>query len=79
MASRHHLSDCEKDMVASVHSFFEEENQLGRRLSVRNVRRRTSLACGVSESEKNEKRSGHDSRSFLLPVFRKLEFARFQD
>ena len=50
MASRHHLSDCEKDMVASVHSFFEEENQLGRRLSVRNVRRRTSLACGVSES-----------------------------
>ena len=50
MASRHHLSDCEKDMVASVHSFIEEENQLGRRLSVRNVRRRTSLACGVSES-----------------------------
>ena len=106
MASRHHLSDCEKDMVASVHSFFEEENQLGRRLSVRNVRRRTSLACGVSEStvtrccrrslgesyyramdnvennekthhrcisatEQNEKRSGHDSRSFLFASLQK--------
>ena len=73
---------------------------------VRNVRRRTSLACGVSEStvtrccrrslgesyyramdnvennekthhrcisatEKNEKRSGHDSRSFLFASLQK--------
>ena len=37
-------------MVSSVSRFFEEERQLGRRLHVRDVVKRTALACGVSAS-----------------------------
>ena len=50
----------------------------GRKKERRKEKEKTNHRC-ISATEKNEKRSGHDSRSFLLPVFRKLEFARFQD
>ena len=48
MAKR--LSDAEKSMVGSVSEFFEKEKDGDHRLHVRNVVRRTALACSVSES-----------------------------
>ena len=44
------LSEKEKDMISAVSQFFEDERNLGKRLHVRDVVKRTSLACGVSVS-----------------------------
>ena len=48
--ARKNLSDAEKDMISRVHCFFEQELDFDRRLSIRNPRRRTHLATGVSET-----------------------------
>ena len=48
--ARKNLSDAEKDMISRVHCFFEQELDFDWRLSIRNPRRRTHLATGVSET-----------------------------
>ena len=48
--ARKNFSDAEKDTISRVHCFFEQELDVDRSLSIRNPRRRTHLATGVSET-----------------------------